>query len=135
MARHTSKTAHEPARIPLWEWIIAALGAALVMGMIGFMGHRALQENPAVPDLRVVPREVHPSANGFVVMLDVRNSGAGAANVAIEGTLDDRGDIIESSGVTLDYVPADSHREAGLLFRRDPSRHRLQVRATGYASP
>jgi len=135
MARRSLKTDRKQPRIPPWEWAVAALGAGVVIGLIALMGHRALQEESPVPSLHVEAREVHARAGGFVVLLDVRNSGSGAANVAIEGELRDGESMIESSGVTLDYVPADSHREAGLIFTRDPSRHQLQLRATGYESP
>lgn len=135
MPGRSTQTGKKKQSIPWWEWAVAALGAAMVIGLIGFMGYRAMQADAPVPELRVKAREVHARAIGFVVILDVGNTGAGAANVAIEGTLTNGDGIIESSNVTLDYVPADSHREAGLLFTRDPSRHQLQLRATGYELP
>ena len=58
-----------------------------------------------------------------------------AAAVSIEGTLRDGGQTVETSTATLSFVPGHSERKAGLIFTRDPRRHALEVRATGYEEP
>ncbi|MDQ3057827.1 MAG: hypothetical protein M3Q96_08890 [Pseudomonadota bacterium] len=135
MSKQASKTSGKRQRIPAWEWVVAAMGASLVACLLAFMGYRAMRGDTQVPDFQIGVQEIQSVNGGYVVALDIRNTGGGAANVAIEGTLSDGGNTIESSGVTVDYVPADSRREAGLMFTQDPSRHRLQLRATGYESP
>lgn len=135
MGKQANKTSGKRPRIPAWEWVVAAMGASLVAGLLAFMGYRAMHGDAQVPELHVDVQQIQSVNGGYVVVLDVRNTGGGAANVAIEGTLGDGGNTIESSGVTLDYVPADSRRQAGLFFTKDPSRHYLRLRATGYESP
>lgn len=125
----------QPWHVPAWEWAIAAVGAFLVLGMIGFMTYRAMHEGSPVPDLHVQARQVHARGGNFVVELQVRNDGGGATNVAIEGELVAGGTLVESASVTLDYVPARSRRQAGLIFSRDPRQHALRLRATGYQTP
>jgi uncharacterized protein (TIGR02588 family) len=42
---------------------------------------------------------------------------------------------VESSEVTIDYVPGEATRRAGIYFSRDPRLHRLEIRAKGYDIP
>jgi uncharacterized protein (TIGR02588 family) len=123
--------------VPAWEWAVAAVGAVVVTGMLGFMGYRALQaDGERIPDLHVEARAIHARGESFVVVVDVRNDGGGdAALVAIEGELVDAGTTLETSDASLSYVPAGSQREAGLLFTYDPARYQLRLRATGYEKP
>jgi uncharacterized protein (TIGR02588 family) len=53
----------------------------------------------------------------------------------VEGVLKDGAEIIETSEVTIDYVPAGSQRQAGLFFIRDPQQYELQLSAKGYEQP
>ncbi len=39
----------------------------------------------------------------------------------------------QTSEVTLDYVPATSHRRGGLFFTEDPRRYPLSIREEGYS--
>lgn len=125
----------QPWHVPAWEWAIAAVGALLVLGMTGFMTYRAMHVGSPVPDLHVQAQQVHAGSGDFVVELQVSNEGGGATNVAIEGELVNEGKLVESANVTLDYVPARSRRQAGLIFSADPRQYTLRLRATGYEPP
>jgi uncharacterized protein (TIGR02588 family) len=58
-----------------------------------------------------------------------------AAGLVIEGVLSDNSSAVETSTITIDYVPSGSQRQAGLYFTRDPRTLRLQVRPKGYVDP
>lgn len=118
------------------EWAIGGVSALLVLAMSGFILYRALTTTGGEPDLRVAAQEVHAAGEGFRVGFIAFNRGGGtAAGVTIEGRLEDDGEIVETSRVTIDYVPAQSEQRGGLFFSRDPRQHRLRIEAAGYTRP
>jgi putative integral membrane protein (TIGR02587 family) len=120
-------------------WLILLLMAASVLLLhalvytVGFAG----QEQPADGGFAAHRGRCRPgSAAGHAVRLVVRNEGTRtAAAVEVEGRLFDGEELLESSRVTLDYVPRGSATRAGLWFARDPNGLRLEVRALGYQEP
>lgn len=122
--------------ISKWEWMIAALGFALVAGAIGYMAHHALTPRTAVPELTVERMSTHVTQGGYVVRFSARNrSNATAASLRIEGELRQGPSVVETSGATLDYLPSFSERRGGLFFQQDPNRHELRLSPKGYAEP
>lgn len=129
----------EPAApdIPALEWAAAGLGLLVTLAMLAAMAWQALggvgQVPPAV-EARV--ERVAETSAGYAVTLRLSNrSPTTAAKVQIEGELVAAGGTSETSGATIDYVPGRSERRAGLFFRQDPRRHRLEVRVLGYSEP
>jgi uncharacterized protein (TIGR02588 family) len=119
-----------------WEWAAAALGALMVGGTIAFLAHEAATEENTPPDLVVRAGAVTRTSAGWLVEVHAENRGATtAAQVQVEGELRADTGAVETSDVTIDYIPGDSERRAGLLFRADPRRHRLEVRARGFDLP
>ena len=122
---------------PALEWISAAIGFALTLGMLIFIGWQAF--DPArgdPPALRVRAERIAPNGEGWLVEVVVENLSPGtAAGVQIEGELKDGERTIAVSQATLDYVPGHSARRAGLVFGQDPHVYGLTVRALGYAKP
>jgi uncharacterized protein (TIGR02588 family) len=119
------------------EGIIAALGAAATLATIGFLVYEGVtQPRDGIPDLIVQADSIRAQGNRWVVRIEARNAGsATAASVRIVGEL--RGDtgVVETSELTLDYVPEKSSRTGALVFTRDPSGLAVQVRPTGYQRP
>jgi uncharacterized protein (TIGR02588 family) len=58
-----------------------------------------------------------------------------AAGLMVEGVLKEGTATVETSAITMDYVPSGSQRRAGLIFSRDPRKFELQIRAKGYEQP
>lgn len=122
-------------RTPKLEWVLGLLGLLLVLGTIGFLLWQMVQDEPTYPNLRIEAVEVERQEHAWLVVLRVVNSGgATAQGVQIEGRLR-LPERVETSGVTLDYVPAGSSRRAGLYFHADPGNHPLELRAEGYQEP
>jgi uncharacterized protein (TIGR02588 family) len=122
--------------IPALEWIMAALGALLVLGAIGYMLLQARTLRGEPPVVRVTVDSILPSAGGWLVVFEAENSGGGtAAGLQVVGTLTRAGSPPEESQVTLDYVPARSTRSGGLFFTADPGSGELVVRPAGYQEP
>lgn len=136
MTGSRGKTA-KGARTPLLEWIAAGLGLALTLGMVAIIGLEAMRGDSSQPpaiEVRATGVTVVPS--GYLVEIAATNrSGGTAAAVAIEGVLKSGETEVETSSLTLDYVPGHAERKGGLFFTRDPRRHRLEVRPLGYQAP
>ena len=126
----------ESNAIPIWEWIVAALGFILVASVIGFLLYEALGENQMPPDVKLSVVSVVKTGNGYRVKITVVNQGGTTAEgVVVEGTLRRGTEPIERSQTTIDYLPPRSEKRAGLFFTRDPRQFELQVRPFGYEEP
>ncbi len=123
-------------KTPVWEWIIAAAGLILVVGSIGLTLYRAITEETTPPILEFSIDSIEPTANGYLVKFQVKNTGnQTAAALTVEGELKNGADSAETSSATLAYAPANSVRRGGLFFTKNPQQFDLQIRATGYEEP
>lgn len=117
------------------ERAASALGAAIVLGTIGFLGLETIRRGDDELALTVSVVQIREEAAGFVVDVEVRNQSRGAAaGVQLAGS--DRGSDGRQlhSGVTLDYVPGLSSRRASLVFAVHPG-SAPAVRIIGYTRP
>jgi uncharacterized protein (TIGR02588 family) len=122
--------------IPVTEWIVAALGAVLVVGTIGWLVWLATTRDGTPPDVRVVADGVVALQHGWLVKFRAANAGGqAAAEVLVEGELAGPDGPVETSEATVDYLPPRSEREGGLFFSHDPRRHEVRLRARGYMQP
>ena len=125
-----------PPPVSPWERAVAALGVALVLCVIGYMVHYALNVRTEMPEVTVEHMSTHAVQGGYVVRFRARNhGGATAAALQVEGELLRGSAVVETSGVTLDYVPSFSERRGGLFFRADPDRHEVRLVPKGYTDP
>jgi uncharacterized protein (TIGR02588 family) len=121
---------------PLLEWIAGTIGLVLVLLTLAVIGREALFGDPSPPAVAVQARAVHAAPGGWLVEIEVVNSGgAPAAQVAVEGELTLAGQEPETAEASFDYVPDHSRRRGGLFFRQDPRTGRLSLRAKGYTEP
>ncbi len=125
-----------PSGMPLWEKILAAMGLALLMATLAFLLYRGISGVNSPPEITVRPLGVTPQQSGYLVRVEVRNSGGStAAQVKVSGVLRRGAEDVETREATLDYVPQDSHRDLGLFFTQDPRKFDLEVYPEGYAEP
>lgn len=131
--------AKDPRRIPALEWISAAVGLVITLGLLGFLAVEVVRQDDGVPPLLdAVPVALTSGGDGghHVVEVKVTNeSYTTGASVQIEGTLKRDGSDVETSSATLAYVPGKSERRAGLIFTRDPADHTVEIRIVGYERP
>lgn len=122
--------------IPLIEWLAAGLGLVLVAGTVGFMAWRALTSEASFPAISLQVESVQRSGDGYLVVVTALNTGeATAADVKVEGTLENSSGIVETSETRFDYLPPGSKRKGGLFFGRDPASLKLRLRPHGYKAP
>jgi uncharacterized protein (TIGR02588 family) len=124
-------------QVPLLEWIAAGLGVAILLAMFAFLALEALGTSSSQPpSLRIEPVGLAAAGEQFIVEVKVSNRSAQTgAGVQFEGSLSQAGKEVETSSATIDYVPGNSERRAGLIFTRDPRIHQAQFRVTGYQRP
>lgn len=119
-----------------FEWVVGGLSGILVAAMIGFILYDAISGSTRRPDITVVVGQVAATGGGFRVGFRALNRGdVTAAHIDIEGQLRRGEHTLETSKVTLDYLPPHSERTGGLFFRNDPGQYRLQLGAKGYSEP
>ena len=81
-------------------------------------------------------QEIEQVGNLYLLQIVVRNEGhSSAAQVPIEGSLLEGDKVVETSEVTIDFVPENSERQIYLQFTLDPKRFTLEVRALGSSPP
>ncbi len=128
------KAGHPP--ISRWEWVVAALSAVAVLGTMGILVHDAVTGAPGPPAVVVTRESVSEVPGGWLVEVAAHNrGGATAAALLVEGELTKDGRAVETSEATIDFVPPDGVRHAGLFFAHDPATHRLELRPKGYDEP
>ncbi|MGH6916935.1 MAG: TIGR02588 family protein [Geminicoccaceae bacterium] len=128
----------DPVRrpIPATEWVVAAIGAMLVAGTIGYLVWLATVRDATPPDIRVTAEGVVALQGGWLVQFRAANAGGqAAAQLLVEGELEGPQGRIETSEATIDYLPPRSEREGGLFFSQDPRQHELRLRAKGFVEP
>ena len=121
---------------PWLEWIASGIGLILALGTLGTITVEMLSGGRPIPSVVVDMDGVVETPAGFVALIRARNpANATAAKVEIEGELRQGDDLLETSRVEFDYVPARSERRGGLYFKHDPRQYRLEARALGYSEP
>ena len=118
------------------EWIVGAIGALIVVAVLGVLIHEALTYHEGAPILVVRVLDVTPTEGGFVVRFRTENRGPStAAEVVVAATLKDGDRVAEQAETTLDHVARKSSRDAGVILRRDPASGTLELAATSYRKP
>jgi uncharacterized protein (TIGR02588 family) len=108
----------------------------LAVALFACVGWQALNGPSEPPVLVVEVSAIQQTAGGYRVDFVIRNDAASAAaQVEVEGTLEQEGGAEQTGRASFDYIPGDSERHGGVFFKDDPRRGRLTLRATGYAAP
>ena len=107
-----------------------------VVASFALMLREAITSGKPAAELLISVDEVLPSTHGYLASVVIENRGnATAAALVVQGTLTRNGKEVETSELTVDYVPAGSRRDVALFFTNDPREGALAVRARGYIEP
>jgi uncharacterized protein (TIGR02588 family) len=122
-----------------WEWAAAAVGAAILVAIVGYLIYESIVRPPeARPEIVVTGEAPVPLGDGaFLVPIEVRNRGhVTGAGVNVSGALvGPDGTVIEESAVTFGFVAQHSTETGGLYFAADPRSLRLVLRVEGFTDP
>lgn len=121
----------EPTRKPgtsIAEWIVAGVSCLALLAVLGYLIRDGLSGRNGAADIIVLPTEVTAMNDGYVVEFAANNrAGKSVAAVEIKGELRDGEEVVEESGVTIDYIPQKSERKGALIFRSDPEGYELRI--------
>jgi uncharacterized protein (TIGR02588 family) len=119
------------------EWVVAALGAAIVIVTVGYLLYFEFAGGPPHATISIIEHTVQYTTDSeYLVRFRIRNSGrATAAHVHVQGKLLQGDKTFESSDVTFDYVPGFSSRTGTLFFTHDPAKVQLQLRPVSFTEP
>jgi len=122
---------------PALEWLAAVIGFILVVSTIGYLIYSAVTQSDSPPNLTIESYTISKTGNDYLVQFTLLNDGANnAAEITVEGKITEGEKETETSAVTIDYAPAHSTREGGLLFKHEPVKDKnFQIRAVGYKKP
>lgn len=125
-----------PVQIPPLEWVAAGVGLLLLLGAVGYQVVEGLTNDGTPPAIAIQQAQVHKVQGGYLVEIEVRNSGGQtAAGLEVEGELEVPRSKPETSTTTFDYVPRGSSSRGGLFFQSNPDKGTLTLRAKGYQEP
>ena len=130
--RAQAKGKNQKGKTSPWEWADAALGALLIISALLYMTYYGLTHPSTPPDVTIEGAK-RLSGHGWLSrrvrgeksrQQHRRRSGCHRRATIRRG----RGGKRET---TLDYLPEQSRRRAGLFFQNDPRNHDLVLRAEG----
>lgn len=121
---------------PFLELLVALLGLLLVLGTIGFMIYKAVWAVESPPDIVITIDSINPVTDGYLVNIKtLNNGGTTAQGLTIEAELSSNNQAVETSEITIEYLPSYSERKGGIFFKNNPGDFELKVRPKGYEQP
>lgn len=132
-AAEDAAQARKPART---EWVVAVLGAIMVLGAVAHLLHTALSRDRSPPDVELAVVQTIELDGGYLVRFRARNQGGTAAeSVRVGSELAMPDGAVETRRALLPELPPRSDREGGLVFEHDPRAGRLRLHVEGFAIP
>lgn len=119
------------------EWLVFAVGLALVVSTLGYLTYDAVTLGEAPPSIEVRTGEPRQQTHNFVVPVTVINHGDQTAEgVHVEVVLENGGVEKERAEFQIAFLPRRSMREGWVAFPIDPRTvERIKARVTGYEKP
>lgn len=118
------------------EWLAAAVGALLLVGMIGYMTVLGFKETEGTPLITLTAVETIHRGDSYIVKFEVKNLGDQTASaLVVRAVLTQNESEIETSELTIDYLPSRSVQYGGFFLRHDPKLYHLELIPVGYLDP
>lgn len=118
------------------EWTVFAISIAIIAVTAWLLLDDAVSMGEKRANLRVEAGKPAQTADGYAVPVVVTNDGDATAEQArIEMVLLADGKEVETSELTMAFVPRKSRREGVVIFRHDPACCELVARTVAYEKP
>ena len=125
----------KPEKNPL-EWTVFAIGLVLVFATLGYLVRESLVGDGGPPEVVARLGESRPSASGYLVPVEVANSGPTTAeDVLVPIFLEMPGGKREEAELSIAFLPRDSKRNGWVSFRGDPRGGTLSLGAIAFEVP
>lgn len=118
------------------EWVVLAISAALVVGLVGFLVVDGITDEgrPPSPRVELLPDEAYEVENRWILPGTVTNEGDQAAEaLALRATASVNG-ADEESEITIDFLPAGTDVEISFGFSGRPEGE-VTVSTVGFRLP
>lgn len=117
------------------EWVVFALSALLIGGVVGFLLYESVIIGDAPPDIQLRVGEPEQRPGYFAVPIEARNEGDHTAQgVHVEVILRAEGKE-ERSDFAIQFLPRRGARQSWVTFKSDPRAGALEARVLGYEKP
>ena len=118
------------------EWAVFAVSLVLVLGTLGFLVRQSFVIAGGPPEVIARLGPPRPAAGGFMVPVEVANTGEGTAeDVQVTVILESAEGKREESSLEIAFLPRNSRRNGWVTFRSDPSRGSLRLGPTAFEVP
>ncbi len=118
------------------EWMVFAIGLALVLGTISYLTYAGLMIGSDPPSIEVRLGAPEQREHNFIVPVTVVNHGdQTAAGIHIEVVMEQDGAEKERGELDLPFLPRHATREGWVTFAQDPRTAQLKARVLGYEKP
>lgn len=118
------------------EWLAAGLGGMLFATMIGYMVVVGLNRTDGPPVVEIFATSTTRLGGAFIVKFEARNTGAQTlSGLTVHAALSEGDKEVETSDVTIDYLPTGSKRSGGFFFKHDPNAYVLEMTPKSYMDP
>ena len=117
------------------EWAVFGVGAALVVGVVGFLVYDGATTADAPAEFRIELGRAERRGDGFHLPVRLTNSGGETAEGVIVEVLLEAAGQTERGEFVVAFLPRGSTREASVTFHNDPGTGRLRARVLGYEKP
>jgi uncharacterized protein (TIGR02588 family) len=118
------------------EWTVFGIGLVLVLATLGFLARESVVGRGEPPDVVVRLGEPRRSQSGWLVPVEVTNSGGSTAeDVRVPILLELAGGRKEEAELGIAFLARGSTRNAWVSFRNDPRRGTLTLGALAFEVP
>jgi uncharacterized protein (TIGR02588 family) len=132
---HRRSNARKPLRISA-EAVTLAIAASIVALLVGLVLFIWATENPADPILTVSSGGIYAEQGAYYVPFTVTNVGGGTAEtVEIVAELQRDSQVIETGQQQIDFLSSQEEESGVFIFKHDPQKAELSIRASGYKLP
>lgn len=118
------------------EWVVLAISAAAVVGLVGFLLVDGMTDeaNPPAPRVELQIDAAYEVPGGWIVPATVTNAGDRAAEALVLRATATVDGIEEESEITIDFLPAGTDVEISFGLSAEPDGE-VTVQTVGFRLP
>lgn len=118
------------------EWVVLAISAAAVVGLVGFLLFDGITDEARPPEPRVELQvdAAYDVPGGWIVPARVTNAGDGAAEALVLRATATVDGVEEESEIAIDFLPAGTDVEISFGFSAEPVGE-VTVQTVGFRLP
>jgi uncharacterized protein (TIGR02588 family) len=119
------------------EWVMFWFGLAFILLMVAYLAYDAVTTGNEPPIIEVQFGATEPRNGSYVIPVTLQNLGDQTAeDVAVEVTLLNGQEEVETAELTIAFLPRQSTRSGWVTFTTDPATvEKIEPHVLGYQEP